>query len=141
MIFNFNEGTIEVGEEWTDKSLILLSHPSDLSISITRDMLPLGLAFHEFVNRELDKLSRQLKGYKEEHRNILEIGGYESVLSEFSWNSPQGSMHQLSAIINLANHPVIITISSLEVITEGQREQLMKIIHSFKARTEKKVSL
>ena len=32
-MFYFNEGTLDISSEWQDRSIILLSHPSQLNIS------------------------------------------------------------------------------------------------------------
>lgn len=134
MIFNFNEGSLEISSEWEDKSLILLTHQSGLSISISRDKLPLGMTVDEFIELELDKISEQLRNYQETYRGPIVIDRFDGVLSEFNWSSPQGKMYQMSAIIKLPIHPIMITASSLSIITNGQRKLLLAIIESFKAR-------
>ena len=80
------------------------------------------------------QISQQLRDHKETNRTNIEVDGYETVLTEYMWFSPQGKMYQMSAIINLPVHPTIITTSSLSELTEGQRSYLLGLIQSFKAR-------
>ena len=133
-MFYFNEGSLDIDNEWQDRSIILLAHPSNLSISVSREALPLGMNFEEYAKRQLEQVSQQLRDYSETNRTNIAVDGYETVLSEYMWFSPQGKMYQMSAIINLPIHPTIITTSSLSELTEGQRTYLLGLIQSFKAR-------
>ncbi len=136
-MFYFNEGTLDISPEWQDRSIILLSHPSQLNISITRDELPLGMTFAEFAREQFKMVSHQLKGYKEIQRMETTIDGYAAVVSEFNWDSPEGRLHQISTVINLPIHPTVITVSSHKPLTESQKEYLLKLVQSFKARSIK----
>ena len=136
-MFYFNEGTLDISSEWQDRSIILLSHPSQLNISISRDELPLGMTFSEFAEDLFKMVSRQLKGYEEIHRKPIKVDGYDAVMSEFKWDSPEGRLHQVSTVINLPIHPTIITVSSHKPLTGGQKEYLLKLVQSFKARNVK----
>ncbi|MGC7590957.1 DcrB-related protein [Bisgaard Taxon 46] len=133
-MFYFNEGSLDIGEEWQDRSLILLSHPSNLSISISREAIPVGMSFSEYTQRQLTLVSQQLQDYHEEKRSEIEVDNLLGILSEFTWSSPQGTMYQMSAILNLPVHPIIITTSALNPLTEGQRSYLLNLVKSFKAR-------
>ena len=77
-MFYFNEGTLDISSEWQDRSIILLSHPSQLNISISRDELPLGMTFSEFAEDQFKMVSRQLKGYEEIHRKPIKVDGYDT---------------------------------------------------------------
>jgi hypothetical protein len=133
-MFYFNEGSLDIDNEWQDRSIILLSHPSNLSISVARETMPLGMNFKEYAQKQLEQISQQLRDYTETNQTNIEVDGYETVLTEYMWFSPQGKMYQMSAIINLPIHPTIITTSSLSELTEGQRSYLLGLIQSFKAR-------
>ena len=133
-MFYFNEGSLDIDNEWQDRSIILLSHPSNLSISVARETMPLGMNFIEYAQKQLEQISQQLRDYTDTNQTNIEVDGYETVLTEYMWFSPQGKMYQMSAIINLPIHPTIITTSSLSELTEGQRSYLLGLIQSFKAR-------
>ncbi|MDU8925662.1 DcrB-related protein [Pasteurellaceae bacterium LIM206] len=133
-MFYFNEGSLDISAEWQDRSIILLSHPSQFNISVTRDEIPLGMTFPEFAENQFKMVSRQLRGYKELHRKPTKVDGYEAVMSEFEWDSPEGRLHQISTLINLPVHPTVITLSSHNPLTENQKDVLLKLLYSFKAR-------
>ncbi|HDR1022951.1 TPA: DcrB-related protein, partial [Pasteurella multocida] len=80
-MFYFNEGSLDIGEEWQDRSLILLSHPSNLSISISREAIPVGMSFSEYTQRQLTLVSQQLQDYREEKRSEIEVDNLEGTLS------------------------------------------------------------
>ena len=70
MVFYFNRGSLEIGHDWQDKSIILLTNEFGQSISISYDKLPFGMSFSEFCEREITSLGKQLTDYKEVSREI-----------------------------------------------------------------------
>ena len=67
-MFYFNRGSLEIGSDWQDKSIILLTNEFGQSISISYDKLPFGMGFSEFCEREITSLGKQLTDYKEVSR-------------------------------------------------------------------------
>ncbi|MDU8925626.1 DcrB-related protein [Pasteurellaceae bacterium LIM206] len=133
-MFYFNEGSLNIGDEWQDSTLNILSTKSDVSITIARENIPFGMTFADFAEREFDSIGKQLKGYRQSKRSTLQIDNLEAVLSEFNWSSPQGDMYQMSIILNTPSHPLVLTASSLKPIVSSQREQLLAIFNTFKVR-------
>ena len=133
-MFYFNEGSLNLGEEWQDSTLNILSTKSDVSITIAREHIPFGMNFVDFAEEQFDLIAKQLKGYQQSHRSTLKIDNLDAVLSEFNWSSPQGEMYQISIILNTPAHPIVLTASSLKPIVSSQREQLLAIFNTFKTR-------
>jgi hypothetical protein len=132
-VFYFNRGSLDVGTEWQDKSIILLTNETQ-SISITYDKIPFGMVFKEFVEREINSLSRQLTNFKELSRQEMTLDGLDSVLTEFTWDSPKGQFHQLTAIIDVEEKlPLIITATVVGQMSPNQKETLLNTIKTFKA--------
>ncbi len=131
-MFYFNRGSLEVGPEWQDKSIILLTNDSQ-SISVTYDKLPFGMTFLEFCEREISSIGKQLTRYQELLREPIKIGECEGILTEFTWDSPKGKFHQLTAIIDLQDgFPVILTTTNVGLMSPNQKEALLAILHTFK---------
>ncbi len=132
-MFYFNRGSLDVSAEWQDKSVILLTNESQ-SISITYDKIPFGMVFDEFVEREINSLSRQLTNFKELSRQETKLDGIDTVLTEFTWDSPKGKFHQLTAIVDVEEKlPLMITTTVVGVMSKHQKEALLSIIKTFKA--------
>lgn len=135
MMFYFNRGSLEIGSDWQDKSIILLTNEFGQSISISYDKLPFGMGFSEFCEREITSLGKQLTDYKEVSRETGELDNRPCVFTEYSWHSPQGKLQQITAIVDMADKfPLMITLTSVVALTSKQKEILLDIVRSFKAR-------
>ena len=134
-MFYFNRGSLEIGSDWQDKSIILLTNEFGQSISISYDKLPFGMGFSEFCEREVTSLGKQLTDYKEVSRETGELDNRPCVFTEYSWHSPQGKLQQITAIVDMADKfPLMITLTSVVALTSKQKEILLDIVRSFKAR-------
>lgn len=136
--FHFNEGTLQLPASWKDLSVLVLSaadnDSSGISFTISRDIIPWGMKFQDFAAREIASLSRQLKDYAELSRETGELLEKETVTAEFSWTSPQGKIHQLMTVLDLAPKALILTATVPGAMNEEQKVMLQELIHSLTLR-------
>lgn len=131
-MYHFNEGTIDLPNEWKDVTINVLSTSKDdaggLSFTISRDTPPWGMAFKEFAEREIKLLGTQLKKFNEVERVLDPLENYESVSSEFTWDSTQGSIHQLMFFVNAAKNVLILTATMPKTLSENQKTMVLSML-------------
>ena len=107
-MFYFNKGSLDIGNEWSDRTMVLLTVDNQ-SIAITNNKrIPYGMTFDDFCVKEFEELSNQLTEYQEFKRENKEISGLNAVFSEFFWKSPKGNFHQLLLIIDSKTDTMVI---------------------------------
>ncbi|MGV7959570.1 DcrB-related protein [Photorhabdus tasmaniensis] len=137
--FHFNAGTVKMPHDWQDASILVLSSPDDhngSSFTLSRDTLPWGLDFTQFVEREIHALSQQLKNYQVLAQETGELNGMTTVTAEFTWSSPQGPLHQLMMLLHLPEQILILTGTCSGAMTPVQREQISAMMTSFQPRPQ-----
>ncbi|MCW7764678.1 DcrB-related protein [Photorhabdus luminescens] len=137
--FHFNAGTVQVPHNWRDVSMLILHSPDDhngSSFTLARDTLPWGLDFPQFAEREITALSQQLKNYQLIAQENGRLNGGDTLTAEFTWDSPQGPLHQLMMLLNLPQQVLILTGTCNGAMTPAQREQMLAIMTSFQPRRD-----
>ncbi|MTD29426.1 DcrB-related protein [Erwinia sorbitola] len=133
-MYHFNEGTIDLPDEWKDVTINVLSTSENdaggLSFTISRDTPPWGMAFREFAEREITLLSTQLKNFSEIERVRDPLDNYESVSCEFSWSSTQGNIHQLMFFVSAAKNVLILTATMPALLSESQKALILSLLNT-----------
>lgn len=132
-MFHFNKGSLDIGNEWQDRTMVLLTVENQ-SITITHHKrIPYGMTFDDFCTKEFEELSQQLTDYQEFKRERKTISGLNTEISEFFWVSPKGKFHQLLSIIDTKdNFPIFLTCTNVGKMTDSQKERFVSIIETFK---------
>lgn len=132
-MFIFNKGSLQLGNEWQDKSIITLVTETQ-SITVTYSKrIPYGMTFTEFCDKEITDLGEQLNAYQEFSREKLTVSGRDAVLTDFIWTSPKGKFHQLTLIVDMKdNFPVLLTCTNLGKMSPSQKERFIAILKTFK---------
>lgn len=142
--YDFNEGTLQLPANWKDLSVIVLSAAEDdqsgISFTVSRDVIPWGMTFMAFAEREIASLSRQLKDYHEVSREPGKLIEKETVTSEFTWTSPQGVIHQLMVVLDLSPKALIFTATVPGAMDGVLRKQLTELIDTFTLRDPRPVA-
>lgn len=137
-LFQFNEGAIELPTAWKDLSVLVLSaadgDQSGVSFTISRDVIPWGMSFSQFAEREIASLSKQLKDYVQINQDNGELNAHDTVSSEFSWSSPQGPIHQLMMLLDLNPKVLVFTATVPGNMTDEQRQQIQALMGTFQLR-------
>lgn len=133
-MYIINEGTIKIPDTWKDESINVLSseNGSGISFTITRELLPWGMGFNDYVKKELSALADSLTEYQEINQSSGQIDKHETRYLEYTWLSKDGPIHQLLTIIYGENKVLVITVSAQSTLTKSQKSEIINIIHSFK---------
>ncbi len=134
--YNINEGSLDAPKGLIDQTVNVLSPPQGkgLTVSISRDKLPWGMDFEEFVFAQLEKLKEAFNDFTEDGRHVLEIDGARCPVCRFNWSSPHGRLYQMMTMVEKNGNVVILTTSMTEPISKKQKEQINEMYLSFKHR-------
>lgn len=137
-LFQFNEGAIELPTAWRDLSVLVLSaadnDQSGISFTISRDVIPWGMSFSQFAEREIISLSKQLKSYQQINQANGALNSRDTTTSEFSWSSPQGPIHQLMMLLDVNPKVLVFTATVPGGMTDEQRQQISVLMSTFQLR-------
>lgn len=137
-MYHIQEGSIELPVEWKDQSINVLSASRvgepGLSLTMTRDNIPWGMSFPEYVDDQLKQAEGALKDFTVIRRDELQVGGQPAHQLECSWVAKQGPMHQIITTVQNAAKVLVITVSNPGEISAQQRSEVQRIIASFRPR-------
>ncbi|MFT2797497.1 DcrB-related protein [Serratia sp. N21D137] len=137
-LFQFNEGAIKLPTAWKDLSVLVLSaadnDQSGISFTISRDVIPWGMSFSQFAEREISSLSKQLKNYQQINQENGVLDSRDTATSEFSWSSPQGPIHQLMMLLDVTPKVLVFTATIPGDMTDEQRQQITTLMSTFQLR-------
>lgn len=138
-MFAINEGTIQIPNAWKDESINVLTtaqgNGTGLSFTISRDTLPWGMAFESFAKKEIAAIASNLKDYQQLQLEPTQVDGREALLSEFSWSSAQGPIHQCMVLTAKEQRALIFTASMPGLISHEQKQQILALVETFRFRT------
>jgi len=138
-MFAINEGTIRIPSAWKDESINVLTtaqgNGTGLSFTISRDTLPWGMAFESFAKKEIAAIASSLKDHKQLELLPMQVDGREAMLSEFSWSSAQGPIHQCMVLTAEQQRALIFTASMPGLISQEQKQQILALVETFRFRS------
>jgi len=142
-MYYFNEGSLAIPAQWQDKTVHILTTTSKeadgFSFTISRDEIPWGMTFAEFFERETSTLSRQLTNYQQIDQETGEIATLATASSEltlatasseFSWDSPEGTIHQYMTFVDSKPHVLIFTGTMVGMLSAQQKEKVKTILQT-----------
>ena len=133
-MYYFNEGSLAIPAQWQDKTVHILTTTSKeadgFSFTISRDEIPWGMTFAEFFERETSTLSRQLTNYQQIDQETGEIATLATASSEFSWDSPEGTIHQYMTFVDSKPHVLIFTGTMVGMLSAQQKEKVKAILQT-----------
>ncbi len=135
--YHINEGILILPKDWRDQTLnvFVTGAGKGLSLAISRDEIPWGMSFEEYVLGEIKKISENFDKFEEDGRSVIEINGARCPVVRFHWTSPQGQLFQIMTIIKLEKRVIILTATMPEVISSEQVKKIEEMFVSFKTRT------
>lgn len=137
-MYHFNEGTLELPEEWKDITVNVLTSSMDntqgMSFTLSRDTLPWGMTLSEFTDREMTTLSKQLKEFKKIRQEDNLLTHFESITCEFTWRSSQGVIHQLMTLVNIPEKVLILTATMEGLLSPHQQQLIMSHLQTLTLR-------
>ena len=133
-MYYINEGRIDLPAEWKDQSVNIISSTGSaepgLTFSITRDDVPWGMEFSEYVSGEVDKAKEALTEFTVLDQKALHISGRDAVEVECTWKAKQGPMHQIITTVHGPAHAMVLTASMPGKLSDSQKTEIRRIIGS-----------
>ena len=133
-MYTINEGVIDLPDEWKDQTINIVSSTGTsapgLTFSITRDDVPWGMGFAEYVTGEIEKAKEALTEFTVAEQHRIQISGREAVEVECTWTAKQGPMHQIITTVHGPKHAMVLTASMPGKMSDGQKGQIRRIIGS-----------
>lgn len=132
-MFVFNEGSIDLPESWQDQTVNLVSSggPMEpgLTISITRDTIPWGMGFAEYVDDQISQIEGTLADFRLLGRKPVAIGRAAGFELECTWKAKQGRIHQIITIVQSAdNRAMVLTASQPGTMSPSQQAEVRRIV-------------
>lgn len=131
-MYRMNEGSIDLPREWQDRTINVVSSGGGaapgLSLTITRDDVPYGMSFDEYVADQLGQAGKSLKDFSVVGQRGLSVNGAEAVEVDCTWVSRQGPIHQIITTVRNGRRALVLTASVGGRMTDGQRAEMQRIV-------------
>ncbi|MCL6357918.1 DUF1795 domain-containing protein [Pectobacterium parmentieri] len=133
-MYQMNEGSLNIPEQWRDESLHVFVLPDDTTnLVVNRTPVEGGKTADAAYQDTLAQLSAQLKGYEERQAWALTLDGQTAQAVEYTWQSPEGQMHQVVVMQMRGNLLLTFTITAADVLSHENKASLLAAIETFKA--------
>lgn len=136
MMFHFDEGSMAIPDGWKDQTINIISSTgtseAGLTFTITREEMPWGMQFDEYVDAELGKAAKALNEFTIIEKVPVQISGNPAHQVECTWMAKQGLMHQIITTISQRNKAIVVTASSPAKMSETQKKQLIATVNTFR---------
>ncbi|TRW95911.1 DUF1795 domain-containing protein [Paracoccus sp. M683] len=135
-MYRLNEGMIDLPGDWHDRSINVVSSNltgSGASFTITRDEMPWGMGFGEYVDDQGKQAAQALKDFKIHDRRELKVSDAPAVEMECSWVSKAGKMHQIITTVQGEGQKVLILTASVGgAMSENQKAEMRRIVSTLR---------
>jgi hypothetical protein len=137
MVYRIAEGTLSLASEWQDQSINVLL-PKDAKVQgvnlvISRDRLPLGMTFQDYIAQQRQTFAAQLADFDLVTDSAGQIDGREAQFMEMGWRTDGKLIHQVVAtVLGDANAVMTFTGSIPGGPDDETRNQLIAAITSFR---------
>lgn len=140
-MFHMNECSIQLPKEWNDQSINVVSSNSPmapgLTVTITRDDLPFGMSFKEYLEDQVDQVSKSMIDFSMHGRKSVMLDGVEAAEIECSWLAKDVRLHQLIYMFPTpAGRAMVVTASMPGQMTGNQCAEVRRIVGTLKFRKE-----
>ncbi|PWD64445.1 DUF1795 domain-containing protein [Pectobacterium parmentieri] len=133
-MYQMNEGTLNIPAQWRDESLHVFVLPDGTTnLVVNRTPVEGGKAAEAAYQNTLTQLSTQLKGYEERQAWTLTLDEQPAQGVEYTWQSPEGLMHQVVVMQVRGNLLLTFTITAAEALNDEHKASLLAVIETFKA--------
>jgi hypothetical protein len=130
-MYRLNEGSIDLPNGWKDQSINIISSTGGgalgLSFTISRDDIPWGMKFAEYVKDEIAKAKEALTEFTIVEEQEVEIHGASAVEIECKWKAKQGPMHQIITTVQNGTRALVLTASMPGKMSDTQKAEVRRI--------------
>jgi hypothetical protein len=135
-MYRLNEGSIDLPKDWKDQSINIVSSTGGsgfgLSFTISRDDIPWGMNFAEYVKDEIGKAKEALNDFTIVGQQDLEIHGAPAVEIECTWKAKQAPMHQIITTVQNESRALVLTASMPGKMSDSQKTEVRRITATLK---------
>lgn len=135
-MYRLNEGSIDLPDDWKDQSINIISSTGGgafgLSFTISRDDIPWGMKFEEYVKGEIGKAKETLTNFEILSQKELEVSNAPAVEIECTWQAKQGPMHQIITTVYHESKALVLTASMPGSMSDTQRSDVRGIVLSLR---------
>lgn len=132
-MYHFNEGSLDLPESWIDQTINIVSSSGSLepglTITMTRDAIPWGMGFSEYVEDQIAQVTEALTDFALLGRKPVTAGRSAAYEIECRWKAKSGPMHQITTTVQLSdNRALVLTASHPGEMTANQQTEVRRII-------------
>lgn len=135
-MYRINEGSIDLPRDWQDRTInVVSSNPAGpgVSLTITRDDMPWGMAFVEYVEDQAKQAAQALKDFRIDARRELSVNGAPAIELECHWVAKQGAIHQLITTVGAAGGKVLVLTASVGgEMSAAQQAEMRRIVSTLR---------
>ncbi|WP_233980530.1 DUF1795 domain-containing protein [Pectobacterium versatile] len=133
-MYQMNEGTLAIPAQWRDESLHVFVLPDETTnLVVNRTPTEPGQTPDGVYQKTLEQFSTHLTGYKEVQSWDLTLSGAPAPALEYTWQSPEGQMHQVVVMQVRGNLLLTFTITAADVLSDDRKKALLTVIETFNA--------
>ncbi|PRF30282.1 hypothetical protein C6Q21_01420 [Burkholderia multivorans] len=137
-MYQMHEGTLALPVEWQDKTMNVFvsaaTGTEGVSLVITRERLPWGMKFAEYVANETRKVAKKVPDYAEVSSAGTTVSGRDAHVHEFTWTNNGASIHQQLTMVEYGQVVMMLTFTAPGALSDTQREQVNAVIQSLQLR-------
>lgn len=136
MVYQMQEGFMMLNDTWRDQSVNVLV-PETVAIKganlvIARDILPLGMAFADYLSQQKTTFQKELTEFKLKSDAPGAVDQRPAYFLEFSWNKGGQQLQQMMVVIQDNNRILSFTGTIPGQGDENARSFLLAAMLSFK---------
>ena len=136
MIYTTNEGYFTLHGNWQDQSMnVLMPVLSDIqgvNLVLTRDILPAGSLFSDYMSTQKKKFRQELPDFTLSLQQSCQIDDREAEYLEFSWKNQDVTVYQIALVIQNETQVISLTYTSPKQMPDDNKEQMRHALLQFR---------
>jgi hypothetical protein len=136
MYYQIQEGYFTLEGEWQDRSVNLLAAMhlpvAGANLVVTREALPPGMGFHEYLTQQKKGLEKELSGFELLADNQESLERVPARFLEFSWKNQGAGMHQMLLVLDNGDQVLTLTATVPGDLNQETRDALLAAMMSFR---------
>lgn len=130
-MYRINEGSIDLPPTWHDRTINVVASSTTgagASLTITRDDIPWGMSFVEYVEDQANQAADALKKFEVLDKRELTVNGAPAYEIESRWVAKQGPIHQIITSVQAGQKVLILTASATGRMSDSQKTEMRRIV-------------
>ncbi|CBJ40820.1 conserved hypothethical protein (plasmid) [Ralstonia solanacearum CMR15] len=135
-MYQMQEGSMTLPADWIDKTMNVFvsaaTGTEGVSFVVTRERLPWGMQFGEYVASELHKLARQVPGYEAVGGSETQVSGRAAHVHEYKWTNNGSPLQQLLTMVEHGKQVLMLTFTAPGVLSPSQKALVEGVVQSLR---------